>query len=348
MLDKYIIMSRTDAKGIITRVSEAFCQISGYRKEELIGNTHNILRDPDVHNEFYEHMWRVLKSGRVWKGELKNRNKKGEVYWVYATIEPHFNDEGEILYYDAIRQDITLKKEVEEQHHLLIEQSKYITMSEVISMIAHQWRQPLQAVAILIQKLPITKMIEGEITNELLDQTVEDVSLQLNYMSNTIDDFREFFKPSEKKTVVQLSDVVNKSISFLSYMFNANSIVLNIERKEDTQIILYDREVIQVLINIMKNAKDILQKKHINKKQLYIRYYAKKNRAIIEIEDNAGGIPLDIINRIFEPYFSTKENKNGTGLGLYMSKMIIEEHSLGHLSVKNAKEGALFKIELPL
>lgn len=348
MLDKYMILSRTDLNGNILDVSEPFCLLCGYSKEELIGKNHKLLRDPDTPEVFYDELWKTILDGKVWQGEIRNRTKEGEIYWVYATIQPQFDADGNIIYFDAIRQDVTMKKKLEEQHHLLIEQSKTAAMGEMIAMIAHQWRQPLQAISILVQKLPLMKMLEEEITEEVLDNTVNEINRQLSYMSTTIDDFRDFFKPTKEKEVKNINDVIDSAIGFLSYMFKMETITVSFDKSEDISLPLHDKEIVQVLINIMKNAKDVLCEKAIENKQIFIRSYKDNHHIFIEIEDNAGGIPETIINKIFEPYFSTKENQNGTGLGLYMSKMIIEQHSRGKLSAKNSSLGAVFTIALPL
>ncbi len=347
--NKYIIMSRTNMKGIITEVSEAFCEISGYKAQELIGQSYNIVKHPDSNALIFKELWNTILSGKIWKGEIKNRRKDGSCYWVYATIEPNFNQNGEIIGFVTIKQDITSKKEVEEQQNILVEQSKSAAMGEMISMIAHQWRQPLQAVSILIQKLPLMKMIEGEISDEVLNQVVDDVAVQLEYMSKTIDDFRDFFKPDKEKEEIYISKIIDKALDFLAYMLKVDTIKLTKFDLEDSLVNIHINEVVQVLINIIKNARDAMNEKiKDNNKILNIKYYKENNYAIIEIEDNAGGIPDNIINRVFEPYFSTKTNKNGTGLGLYMSRTIIEQHSHGRLSVSNSDLGAVFKIELPL
>lgn len=348
LANKYIIMSRTDIKGNILEVSNAFCEISGYSKDELLGKPHNIVRHPDTQKEVFEDLWKTILAGKIWTGEIKNKKKDGSFYWVYATIEPNFDENNEIIGFDAIRQDITSKKEVEEQQHILVEQSKSAAMGEMISMIAHQWRQPLQAVSILVQKLPLTKIIEGEISDELLDQVVKDVGTQLEYMSKTIDDFRDFFKPDKEKDKILVSKLIEKAIDFLSYMLKIDVVKLNIANKDDIKLSLHVNEVVQVLINIIKNARDIMVEKNIQERVINVNSYINDSFVVIEIEDNAGGIPQDVINRVFEPYFSTKTNKNGTGLGLYMSKTIIEQHSQGKISVSNSELGAVFKIELPL
>lgn len=346
--DKNIIMSSTNKEGIITSVSQAFCEISGYTKEELIGKPHNIVRHPDMPSFIFEDMWETIQQGQTWRGEIKNLKKGGGYYWIYATIEPHYDQEGNIVGYDALRQDITSKKELEEQQSIIVEQSKSAAMGEMISMIAHQWRQPLQAVSILVQKIPLTKMIEGELSDDFIDKVVDDVSLQLNYMSKTIDDFRDFFKPEKAKQKVKCSELTFKAQEFLNYMFRVDEIDFESVVIKDANLNLHVNEVVQVLINILKNARDAMLEKAIQNRKIVVSHDFNENYAIIEIQDNAGGIPKDIITRVFDPYFSTKKSKNGTGLGLYMSKKIIEQYCLGKISVKNKNDGAIFKIELPL
>lgn len=348
IVDKNIIMSRTDLEGTILKVSSAFCEVSGYTANELIGQSHNIIRHPDMQAKVFEDMWQTIQSGKDWKGELKNRKKNGDSYWVETTIHPNLDNIGKIISYDAIRVDITSKKELLNQQNILVAQSKSAAMGEMISMIAHQWRQPLQAVSILIQKLPITKMIEGEITDELLDSVVDEIGSQLDYMSSTIDDFRDYFKPNRKKQTVFIDHVIKKAIEFLAYMIKVDSIELRINTDYNCKATIYLNEVVQVLINIIKNSRDAMIDHFVEHRVIKINTLFDDKNVYITIEDNAGGIPKHIIHKIFEPYFSTKSNKNGTGLGLYMSKTIVEQHSDGKLSVCNSDVGAKFTISLPL
>lgn len=242
----------------------------------------------------------------------------------------------------------SIKKEYNKQKQILIEQSKAAAMGEMISMIAHQWRQPLQAVSILTQKLTLSRSIDGEISDELLNQVVEDVSSQLKYMSKTIDDFRDFFLPNKQKEEILVSELIQRALDFVGFMIKNDDIKININEIKDDSILIHINEFVQVVINIIKNARDVMIEKSITNKEINISYEVDECEASISIEDSAEGIPEDIKEKIFEPYFSTKSEKNGTGLGLYMSKTIIEKHCDGYLSVENSSKGAVFKIELPL
>lgn len=348
IVNKHVIMSSMDINGIITDVTDSFCKISGYPKEELIGKCHSIVNNEDMNPKSLTELWTTIKDGDVWQGELKNLKKDGGYYWVNVKIEPLFDISKNIIGYDTLGVDITPIKTIEEQKDMLTQQSKSAAMGEMISMIAHQWRQPLQLISILVQKLPITKMIEGELSDEILEKVLKDVNLQLEYMTKTIDDFRNFFMPNKIKDEIQIDQLVKKALNFLVYMFEIDSIKINVEYKENRVLKGYINELVQVLINILKNARDVMIEKKIEDRLVNIRTYCNDNYAVIEIEDNAGGISKEVIGKIFNPYFTTKIAQNGTGLGLYMSKTIIEEHSHGKLTVSNSNLGAVFKIELPL
>ncbi|XPV70301.1 MAG: PAS domain S-box protein [Halarcobacter sp.] len=348
LIHEYIIISTTDTKGIITDVTQAFCDISGYTKDELIGKNHNILNHPDTKEEVFKELWNTITKGDIWHGEIKNKKKDGSSFWVDIRVMPQFNEDSIIESFHAVSQDITPQKELEEQQDILIEQSKSAAMGEMISMIAHQWRQPLQAVSILSQKLPISMMTDGKISEKLLNQVIGDIAKQLNYMSKTIDDFRDFFMPNKIKDKISIQEIINRTLDFMAFMFKTDGIKINVEKQKDIVLELYVNETIQVLINILKNSRDVLLHRDIKDKIINIKYYKEKNNLILQIEDNAGGIDKAFIKKVFEPYFSTKNDKNGTGLGLYMCKTIIEKHCLGKLSVSNSKLGAIFTIELPL
>lgn len=348
LIDDNIIMSTTNLKGIITAVSTAFSEISGYSKSELVGHPHNMVRHPDTPKKIFEDMWNTISSGKTWKGEIKNLRKDGNIYWVDVTVAPEYDENNNHIGYSAIRHDITYKKEVATQQDIIVEQAKSTAMGEMISMLAHQWRQPLQAIAILIQKLPLEKLIDGVLSDETLDDVVASIDRQLSYMSKTIEDFRSFFNTTKDKEKIFASALIERARDFLAYSFKVDDIHFNVIYDKDIEINVHINELLQVFINILNNAKEALVEKNIENRNITIEYYKSKDNIIFEINDNAGGIPSIVMNKIFEPYFSTKQNKNGTGLGLYMSKTIVEKNGHGILGVQNTDIGASFKIVLPI
>ncbi|MBS9782896.1 MAG: PAS domain S-box protein [Arcobacter sp.] len=347
IVDNNVILSRIDSQGKIIKLSTAFCKISAYESSELLGKHYSILKYDELSNKIYEDLKNTIEKGKIWRGELKNRKKDGNYFWVETSIYPNFDEFNNITHYDIISQDITSKKDLESQQDILIEQSKSAAMGEMISMIAHQWRQPLQAVSILVQKIAITQDFDGEIDSEFIDKVVDDIMSQLDYMSKTIDDFRDYFKPNKEQQNIFIKDIVISAVDFLDYMFKAEKIDLQIDIQDNDKVNVFLSELIQVFINIFKNSKDAMDEKNIKNRKIFIRTFSEKNYINIEIEDNAGGIDENIIHKIFEPYFSTKSNKNGTGLGLYMSKNIIEKHCNGKLFAQNTNNGAKFLISLP-
>ncbi|MCK5110945.1 MAG: PAS domain S-box protein [Arcobacteraceae bacterium] len=348
LIDDHIVMSTTDLQGIITSASQAFCEISGYTKEELIGQPHNIVRHPDMPKETFTELWKTIQNEEVWKGEVKNLTKDKKIYWVNAIITPAYDANSNHIGYSAIRHDITAKKENEIQQALIIEQSKAAAMGEMIAMLAHQWRQPLQAIAMLIQQLTLEKMLDGELSDETLNKVVTDTQKQLDYMSKTIDDFRDFFRPDKAKDKIRVNDLIEKARELMAYTLKVDGIDLILDIEDDIEINVHINEIVQVLINIIKNARDALIETDNENRTITIKSYKDGDNLKIKIKDNGGGIPNAAIDKVFDAYFSTKKNKNGTGLGLYMSKNIIENHGQGLLSVKNEDDGAVFKITLPI
>jgi len=238
-----------------------------------------------------------------------------------------------------------IKEEVEKnklQNQQLMQQSKMALMGEMISMIAHQWRQPLNIITLSTVKLETGILLNNEISNEDIYNITSEINKQSQYLSNTIDDFRYFYKPDKESVTVKLEDVISKSLSIIKASLISSHIEIIQEYKSKEEIELYENEMTQVILNILKNAQDNFSEKGIKDPCIKI---TTENRTI-SICDNGGGIPEDILEKIFDPYFSTKDEKNVTGLGLYMSKTIIEKHHGGILHVKNRGDGVCFVIEV--
>ncbi len=353
IVDKYIISSTTDLKGKITEVSDAFCDISGYKREDLIGKPHNIIRHPDMPKSAFKDLWDTIQAGKPWSGEVKNLKKDGGYYWVYANVEPLFNKKEEIEGYAAIRLDITdsvhLEEELirsKEKDKTLMHQSKLAQMGEMISMIAHQWRQPLTAISSTAGDLSLKLMLDNFEKEYFLEklQKVDDLS---QHLSHTIDDFRNFYKIDKQKESTIYSEVVEGAFTIIATSLEYKNIELISEFTCKKTIYVHSNELKQVILNLIKNAEDALVENKIENPYIKIRTFDEDGYSCCEISDNAGGIPQDIIEKIFDPYFSTKTQKDGTGLGLYMSKMIIEENCEGSLLVRNDADGAVFDIKIP-
>ena len=229
---------------------------------------------------------------------------------------------------------------------IMFQQNKMASLGEMLNNIAHQWRQPLMELSSLF--IPIQAKIDFDI--ELDKKEIKDSILKLNditkYMSNTIDDFRDFFATDKEKEEFKLSEQINASLNIISSSLKTNNIMLEIIIKKNPTLFAYKNEYTQVLINIINNARDILIQRKIKEPKIKIYISEIKEDIIISIEDNAGGIEVQPIENIFKPFF-TYDKIGGTGIGLFMSKLIIENNMNGKLLVENTKNGALFKIITP-
>jgi len=227
----------------------------------------------------------------------------------------------------------------------LVQQSRLASMGEMISMIAHQWRQPLSAISSTVQGLDL-KLSLNKFDAELFATKLNDVNRYSQYLSQTIDDFRQFFKTSKERQEVTLEEVIEKVLGIINVTLENKNIRLEMNFQSHEPLKTYSNELMQVLLNLIKNAEDILIEKHVQ--HPWIKIMTRKTDAtlILEVSDNGGGIPDEIIPHIFDPYFSTKTQKDGTGLGLYMSQKIIEEHCGGIIKASNGADGAVFTIIL--
>ena len=335
IISEYVIFSKTDLDGIITEVSDSFCKISKYTREELIGKNHSIVRHSDTKDITYEEMWGTLHLGKVWQGEIKNINKDGEYYWIDTTISPEYDKNGEVKSYLAIRHDITDKKNFDEQHIQLMESEKLASMGEMIGNIAHQWRQPLSVIS-----TSATGMLLQKEHNILSDKQFQDNCEMINenaqYLSQTIDDFRNFIKGEHIKSVFLISNTIKVFSSLMAANIKGHHIDVIYDIDENIKVAGYENELIQCLVNIFNNAKDALIETNTKNKLLFITIKQINNTNIsIKIKDNAGGIPLNILPKIFEPYFTTKHQSQGTGLGLHMTYNLIVDGMNGTIEVNN-------------
>ncbi|MBS4098316.1 MAG: PocR ligand-binding domain-containing protein [Sulfuricella sp.] len=230
-----------------------------------------------------------------------------------------------------------------EQERLLIQQSRLAAMGEMIGNIAHQWRQPLNTLGLLLANIRDAYEF-NELNQEFLNKAVDDGLRTLEKMSTTIDDFRNFFKPNKAKENFGLGKAVESTLSLITSSLHNHGIAVSVEKDQGIQAQGFPNEFSQVLLNILNNAKDAILERKIGGGEIQVLTGSDQGKAWVLIKDNAGGIPDDILPMIFEPYFTTKEK--GTGIGLYMSKMIMD-HMGGTIVAGNVGEGAEFRLTLP-
>ena len=341
----------TDLDGDIQYVNPSWCKITGYTRDELIGQNPRIVKSGFISPKTYKKMWQELTNGKVWHSELKNRAKDGSEFWEDSTIIPSFDNNGNVDGYIAfkleINETIRLREELKEQEEIMIAQSRHAAMGEMISMIAHQWRQPISVIAMDANNILVDIEL-NTVDNISLKEDITDMLSQTKYLSQTIDDFRNFFKPSKIKDEVLVSDVFKEALSVIIKSLQNHNIEVENNFDTTTKVFIFSRELLQVFINILKNSKEALEDKKTGNKKIINKIYEDKHDIVVSICDNANGIDNDIIDKIFDPYFTTKDEKNGTGIGLYMSKSIIEKHLNGSIVAYNNEHGVCFEIRIPI
>ncbi|XPV69152.1 MAG: response regulator [Halarcobacter sp.] len=266
--------------------------------------------------------------------------------------------EPKVLKEELIEKNKKLEIEIqknEEKQKVMEAQSRFAAMGEMISMIAHQWRQPLSSIGTASFNLK-NKLLSGKFDlntqegrieqSEFFTNKLDEIEFYVQNLTTTIDDFRNFYKTDKIITNTSIEKSIKNSLKIIEKDLQTNDISIELDLKSENKVNIYENEIIHVFINILKNAQDKFLEKEIENAKIEIRTQDLENSIKIEIYDNGGGIEKDNLNFIFEPYFSTKKEKNGTGIGLYMSKIIIENNHHGKLDVKNINEGVCFSIIL--
>ncbi len=328
MFDALIV---NNSEGLILDINTQALHLLGYSKDELLGKNIQLLiptlimedQIKEMHNINAVHHDKSMIPIAI--GVTKMALEEQHLYITIAR---------------DLREIKKLEEENKKQENLLQHQSKLASMGEMIGAIAHQWRQPLNELSIRMQKIKIVYKNE-QITPEYIEEFVEKNKQTILFMSKTIDDFRNFFRIDKTKSEFDVKSAVESVINMQSAQLDDNNITLQLDL-HPCSFLGHKSEFQQVVLNIINNAKDALVDKMIDNPTIII----KLNNNILSIEDNAGGIPEELINKIFEPYFTTKDQGEGTGLGLYMSKIIIENNMHSQLLVENGLRGAIFTIKL--
>jgi len=235
-----------------------------------------------------------------------------------------------------------------EQQLLMMQQSRLAQMGEMISMIGHQWRQPLNNLS-LVNQLLISKYNKGKLDDKAIEYFKTNSKKQIDLMSTTIDDFRNFFQTEKQKVEFDVVEVIENVFAMTKPIYEKSHIKIDFYKNDNTtyNTLGFSNALAQAILNIINNAKDALvENNEETNRKVEVSIDKSDEDFIISIKDNAGGIPNEIIQKVFDPYFSTKQEKNGTGLGLYMTKLIIEDQMSGKIKVTNGVDGAIFEIYL--
>jgi PAS domain S-box-containing protein len=345
-IDKKILLLKFDKNFKITDVSQAYLELIEYEKDELVGRQ---IFEYDKHDELKNLKKHIIDSANkqtVFKFEYKIETKNNKSLYMATKQVPEYDIYGEHIGFILFKEDITASKELYEHQEQIILNSRFTAMGEMLSMIAHQWRQPLSAISSILISLTMKKELDI-LDSKDIDESYERMGKTIQYLSTTIDDFTNFLKSDKNLKEVELSTFFENSMIILKNIIASDEITCSQKIDNNIKIFTCQNELMQVIINIIKNSVDAFKENNIDNKQVIIEATKDKNNALIYIKDNAGGIEEKLIKKIFEPYFSTK-SKNRTGLGLYMSKRITEENLKGTISVKSHDKNTEFLIKLPL
>jgi len=334
-------------KGKVLQTNPSWLKLLGYEKYEL---ENTLIIDLVHHDDIIktlDEMKKVKDGKTITYFENRCKHKNGS----YKTIAWSVNIVNDTNLIYATGQDIT---EVKEKNLILYQQSKMAAMGEMLGNIAHQWRQPLSIISTAASGLKMQQQL-NLLDDKMLYELSDGITDATKYLSSTIDDFRNFFKPNKTKSLTSITNVIDKTLNLIGKQIKDSNIKI-INNIKEVEFYTYENELIQVLINILNNAKDQILKETIDKGYIFIDIYTENRQLIIEIKDNANGVDESIIDNIFEPYFTTKDKSIGTGIGLYMSQEIITKHMKGELKVKNSNynyndniyEGAVFSIILDI
>jgi PAS domain S-box-containing protein len=337
-----------DKDGNLYMYSSSFINSLGYTEQEA--KSLNI-KDWDKNFKFKDDFDALLKQPKTFESE--HTRKDGTTFDVEIRTKGIILDGKYYLY--AASRDITERNQIQEELRqkdiLLQQQSRLSSMGEMLGNIAHQWRQPLSLISATATGYQLKSELGMKSTQEETLKDMKKINEAVQYLSKTIDDFRNFFRSNNKKEIFKLAKVIDDCENITSASFKNNHIILKkLIENTDLEYNGASSMLSQVILNIFSNAKDILVEKNIKNKIVTITLKKEQNITIIKIKDNAGGVPEEIIDKIFDPYFTTKHQSQGTGIGLYMSSQIIQKHFDGSLSVKNTKDengfGAEFTIKI--
>lgn len=329
-------------------------KLLGYTKEELEGIPpyHFLKALPPLTRKSILH---GVAAKRHDVYEVQFRSRSGKELWGQMSLATLTQDDSSLLL--CMFRDLSaqhhLEEEQREQQSLLIQQSKLAAMGEMIGSIAHQWRQPINALAVKIQDIDLAYE-NGELGRDYIDGFIEESMELISYMSHTIDDFRNFFRPSKTATRFTLAEELHKSLAMIQNQARLVQVACEVhsELPEDFMMVGYRNELKQVLLNLLKNALDSIEERTLKESEferridLFLRL--QESQVEIIVQDSGGGIPPAVEGKIFDPYFTTKEQGKGTGIGLYMSKTIVEKNMKGQIRAENrpASEGKGARLRL--
>jgi PAS domain S-box-containing protein len=333
-IDHAAIVATTDVSGRITYVNDKFVEISGYARDELLGQDHRIINSGYHSKDFIRELWRTIANGRVWHGELRNRAKDGRYYWVDTTIVPFLDNRGKPYQYIAIRADITARKAAEER---LAQQAALARLGQMAAVVAHEVRNPLAGIKGAVQILMSRRSVD-----DAEQPVMRDIVARIDSLSELINDLMVFARPRPPQlSIVELQGLVGDAITIARRDPSAQA--TDITMKGDNVSITADGELVRAtVLNLLLNATQAMG----GRGAIVVATGRRGDEAILEVRDTGPGIPPDIRDQVFEPFFTTKSR--GGGLGLPIARRTAELHG-GTLTLDCPETGGtVVTITLPV
>jgi PAS domain S-box-containing protein len=332
-LDLAAIVATTDVTGKITYVNDKFCEISGYSRDELLGQDHRLINSGLHSKEFIRNLWVTIANGHVWHGELRNKAKDGHFYWVDTTIVPFLDDRGKPYQYIAIRADITARKAAEER---LAQQAALARLGQMAAVVAHEVKNPLAGIKGAIQVL-LSRRPAGDAETTVM----RDIVARIDALDDLIQDLMTYARPRPPRlSPVNLRQLIDEAVTMLRR--DPTGAPLGVHISGDAGEIIVDRDLIRAtILNLLLNAAQAMN----GKGDVRIDIETRDGSWRMEVRDNGPGIPPDIREQVLEPFFTTKAR--GGGLGLPIAKRVAELHG-GTLTLAfPADGGTLISVQAP-
>lgn len=340
-IDDYVMMVELNLEKKITFSTKSFLKLSGYSKDELIGNSINIIKHPDISEVFFENIWKDLKANKYWKGEVKNLDKFGNSFWLKAIIFPKYDLNDKVIAYSSISVNITDTKQLEKINKLLkedlsnklneikvkdktlINSSQVQLMTKILDALSHQWKKPISTISYENQNL-IKNLQEDKVNSKKIEEINKKIDLELNSLSSILNEVKYLFT-SKEKDKSNLTKIIKETILEIKNELESNNIKIITQIKEDINISIFSNELKNIIINIIKNCQEQKKLNELEEVTISISLIKEKGDLIIKIEDNIKGKYKSIINEVFSSSLDN-ESKKYTNNFLYLSILLIEKN----------------------
>ena len=341
-----LLISEVDISGNIIYVNEKFCQASGYKKDEILGKNHRILSSSHHSPRFWNQFWATLKKGNIFRGEICNKNKTGELFWIDITVYPNFDTDGNLYGFTAVSLDITEKKlsEIKNQHV-----EKLASIGELAAGVGHEINNPLTISIANLNKLKKDLLAGGQDPKDI-SRCLEKI-IAANERIKVIVHGLTVLSRSDKEVLedVSLNKFVFQTVDFVKEVYANEGVSIQIEIPEtyDFFVLANSGKFHQIIVNLLSNAKDATEK--TPDRLIKVRLFEREpNEVVLAITDNGSGIPSDLISKIVEPFFTTKDVGKGTGLGLGIVNSFVKQFN-GKLEIESEIDvGSTFTVVLPI